>query len=144
MILDGNTVNSNVKNINMNDFVLLGIPRLRFCYALTFDYLQNIHEEMRIRMIGSERNQSKVDNAHGIATDIFNEFLAVDSVNEINISYESGQEIKEYFMKENSERSIADYLTIFDNSMCEIYCLLSSVYRFKYIGKNVGNEKNRT
>lgn len=109
--------------------ILQCIPRLRYCYALTFDYLEHIHESIRPGII--KFDSSAINN---IASSIYKQCLVVDSVDEVNISYECRENIKTFFSNNgDAGKEITDYLTIFDDSMIEIYSLLNSAYRFKFI-----------
>lgn len=107
--------------------ILQCVARLRLCYALKFNYLEHVNESIRPGIV-----QFDTETIHDIASDIYLQCIVVNSVNEINISYECSQELKDFF-ENNLDKTITDYLSIYDDSMIEIYSLLNSVYRFKFV-----------
>lgn len=123
-------VKSNTDDQNIVDVYCDGRVFLRHIYSASFEYIPDIYDKCRRQTM----------NETGI--EIYDNFIAFESVNEINISGSNHEQLIDFFVNSdnnddiNEIKTIEDYLLIFNNSIWEVYALLDSVYRFRFISQS--------
>ena len=105
-------------------------------YQLRFEYLGDLYGQYR----ESLQNVVEIKSA---AFHIYDQFIADNSLHTINISADCRDKIKEHIHRINImnyslddsrlERIITELLTLFNESIIEIWWLMDSVYRFQYL-----------
>lgn len=113
-------MNTVVEEVTVDDYC--DSEFLQHLYHLSFSYIQDVYERCR--------NQNMNDSAF----EIFSNFIAVGSANEVNISGTNRTLLTDFFNNDgNIQRTAGDYLWIFNESVVGVYSLLNSVYRFQFV-----------
>ena len=94
-------------------------------YGLDFKYLEGLDERIDN---GNDANSKEM--IHNIAAGIYDKYISMDGEYAINISAENRVKLDAFF--NDKDHGIKDYLNVFDESVVEVYGMLTSVYRFQF------------
>lgn len=121
---DIKTENEEYSNSKQNDeWCQVGMKSL---FAIRFDYIDGLYQNC---------TPNDKLTVHEIAKDIYNRFIISNALYEINLSYETRQALNEFFNSGEENKTIEEYLVVFNESIYEVYTLLKSVYLFQFKNK---------
>ena len=116
--------------------MIYGMTNQQRLFQLRFEYLSDLYGQYRETM----QNGMEIKSA---AFHIYNQFIAEHSLHTINISADCRDKIKRHIHRINTmnyslddtglEQIITELLTLFNESIIEIWWLMDSVYRFQYL-----------
>ena len=92
-------------------------------HLIKFEYLEELLKD-------KDKSQSKdKESIQNIAVNIYKKYISIEGEFQVNISADIRDDITEFF---KSDHEIQDYLDLFDDALCEVYGMLTNVYRFKF------------
>ena len=96
-------------------------------FSLSFNFVDGVYESCQIQ-------PNDTDSVFNTALDIYNQFVIREAMHEVNITAEQRDELDEFF--KSNEHDIEEYLVIFNESLMEVYALMTTIYRFQYLLKS--------
>ena len=101
----------------------------------TFKYLKTMHRDFRKEIGDKTKFEDVKENIYVLYRSIMHEYVEDGSENEINISWETRNELIVLFGDDecvNKFESFDDFLNIFDKAMEEVYQLMFAMYQYRF------------